>query len=163
MVEGFLGDLHPRWTPFPEVTVRTPARGSIDLVLADTVDVGFVATEFQSQVRRPEQILRWSGEKAAALRTTELYAAARVARGEEAGDPPISRLLVVRSTPQSHEVVRDLAGLFAAAYPASTEAAVAALRTGSDWPGPAIVWMSVHGRSARIMEGPPRELRPARR
>jgi hypothetical protein len=36
--------------------------------------------------------------------------------------------------------------------------AVEALRRGLDWPGAAIVWMSVHGREVRLMDGAPREL-----
>jgi transcriptional regulator with XRE-family HTH domain len=175
MVEAFVAELHPRWTAFPEIPVRTPARGSIDLVIADSVDGGLVAAEFHSQLRRAEQVIRWANEKAAALASTELYRFAAVAAGDDGADPgghpfdgrgaearrgpAIRRLLVLRSTTATRAVVRSLPGLFAAAYPAPTEAAVGALRQGRNWPGAAIVWMTVHGRKVRVVGVVPRELR----
>jgi transcriptional regulator with XRE-family HTH domain len=162
MVEAFLGELHRRWTPFPEVPVRTPARGSIDVVLADSVDQGLVATEVQSQLGRAEQAVRWANEKAAALPSSDLYRMAAAAADDGDGrTPAISRLMVLRSTQATRAVVRELPALFAAAYPVDASVAVAALRGGLAWPGAAIVWMTVHGRKAHLMDGAPRELRRA--
>jgi transcriptional regulator with XRE-family HTH domain len=160
MEEAFIGELHQRWGPFPEVAVRTPARGAIDLVLADSIKDVLIATEFQSQLRRAEQTVRWSNEKAAALASTELYRMAAVAaEGGTGGAPVIGRLLVLRSTVATRAVVGQLPDFFAAAYPVESARAVEALRGGLDWPGAAIVWMTVHGREARLMDGAPRQLR----
>jgi len=157
MVEAFLADLHPRWRPLPEVPVRTPARGSIDLVLADGVDLVLVACEFQSQLRRPEQALRWSNEKAEALRQTDVYAMA--SSSSPGVRPAVRRVLVVRSTVATRAVVRELPALFTAAYPAPPAAAVDALRSGTDWPGDSLLWMHVHGRKANLMADWPPEVR----
>ena len=159
MVDAFVREMHPRWRPFLEVPVRTPARGAIDLVMADKVDGSLAATEFQSQLRRAEQTLRWSNEKAAALPATELHRMAVAATGSP---PHVHRLLVVRSTPAARAVVGELGALFGASYPVPPDAAVAAIRGGSALPGNALVWMHVHGSSARLMEGLPRALRVGR-
>jgi transcriptional regulator with XRE-family HTH domain len=159
MVEAFILELHARWAPFPEVPVRTPARGAIDLVLADSLGDGLVATEFQSQLRRAEQTVRWANEKAAALPSSDVYRMAAVAADDgEGGRMATSRLLVLRSTVATRAVVKGLPAFFAAAYPIAAAQAVEALRGGLDWPGPAIVWMTVHGREVRLMDGAPREL-----
>ena len=159
MVEAFILELHPRWTPIPEVSVRTPARGAIDLVLADSLRDGLVATEFQSQLRRAEQAVRWANEKAAALPSSEVYRMAAVAADDGEGSRlATSRLLVLRSTAATRAVVKGLPSFFAAAYPIAPVQAVEALRRGLDWPGAAIVWMSVHGREVRLMDSAPREL-----
>ncbi len=158
MIEAFVGSLHRRWVAHLEVAVRTPARGSIDLVLGDRDGLDLVAAEFQSGIRRAEQTIRWSNEKAAALSTTELH---RMAAGSaaEPGRPTVSRLLVLRSTVRTRAIVRELPLVFESAYPASAADAVAALRDGVRWPGSAIIWMQVRGRHAHLMEGVPRELR----
>lgn len=162
MVDAFVHALHRRWTPFLEVPVRTPARGAIDVVLADSIDRGLIATEVQSQLRRAEQAVRWANEKAAALTSTDLYRMATAAVDDGDGSrPAISRLLVLRSTQATRAVVAELSASFAAAYPVEASVAVEALRGGLAWPGAAIVWMTVHGREAHLMDGPPRELRRA--
>jgi len=162
MVDAFVHSLHRRWIPFPEVPVRTPSRGAIDVVLADSIGHGLIATEVHSQVRRAEQTVRWANEKAAALTSTDLYRmAAAAVDGGDGRRPAISRLLVLRSTPATRTVVMELSATFAAAYPVEASLAVEALRGGLDWPGAAIVWMTVHGREAHLMDGSPRELRRA--
>jgi len=158
MMETFLREVHPVWTPFPEVAVRTPSRGSIDLVLADAAGSTVAAVEFQSQIRRAEQTIRWSREKADALRSTELYRMAATANGRP---PSVPRILVLRSTAATRMVVRELEALFRAAYPASARDTVAALRSGAPLPGDALVWMHVRGRVARLMDRPPREVGPS--
>jgi transcriptional regulator with XRE-family HTH domain len=65
ILEALLTLLHPRWRPFPEAAVRQPSRGWIDLVLHEPAAQLVVATEIQSSLPRLEQLLRWSGEKAA--------------------------------------------------------------------------------------------------
>jgi hypothetical protein len=163
MIEALVRALHPRWTPFPEVPVRTPARGAIDLVLADTAGTGLVAMEVHSQLRRAEQAVRWANEKAAALTSSDIYRmAAAAAESGGGGSPAIGRLLVLRSTVATRAVVGELTAFFAAAYPAAPAQAVEALRGGLDWPGASIVWMTVRGREVRLMEGAPRELRRPR-
>jgi len=163
MGEAFIRDVHSRWRPYLEVPVRTPARGAIDLVLADSLGDVLVATEFQSQLHRAEQTVRWANEKAAALPSSDLYRMAAAAADDgEGGRLATSRLLVLRSTAATRAVVSELAAFFAAAYPIAPERAVEALRGGLDWPGPAIVWMTVHGREARLMDGTPRQLSGAR-
>jgi len=158
MIDAFVAGLHRRWVAHLEVPVRTPARGSIDLVFGDRDGLDLVASEFQSDVRRAEQTIRWSNEKAAAVSTTELY---RMAAGaaDEAGSPTVSRLLVLRSTVRTRAIIREVPLLFQSAYPVPAADAVAALRDGTRWPGSAIVWMQVRGRQAHLMDGAPRELR----
>jgi hypothetical protein len=127
------------------VNIVRPVRGVIDLVLEarDTPDT--VATEFQSQLRRVEQQIRWANQKADALASLPDQLGRRV-----------SRLLVLRNTHAMREVVHAASAMLATAYPAPTAAAVRSLTTAERWPGSAIVWMQVSGRSAELMAGPPR-------
>lgn len=156
MVEGLLRAIGPRWKPTPEVRVSTPARGVIDLVLDDTSSDTLAATEFQGQVRRLEQQIRWHREKQEALPSSEVWPFA-----SEGGARRLttSRLLVLRST----RALRELAGTYEAtlraAYPARTVDAVAALVGEAPWPGPAIVWMRVEGARATLMETAPPDVR----
>jgi transcriptional regulator with XRE-family HTH domain len=54
ILEALLGKLHHRWRAYPEVAVRHPARGWIDVVLHEST-VGIVlAVEIQSQLSRLE-------------------------------------------------------------------------------------------------------------
>jgi transcriptional regulator with XRE-family HTH domain len=157
MIEAFVAGMHQTWVAHLEVPVRTPARGSMDLVLGDRDGLDLVSAEFQSDVRRAEQTIRWSNEKAAALLTTDLYRMAAAAAAE-AGPPTVSRLLVLHSTVRTRTIVRELPLLFESGYPVPA-AAVAALRRGTRWPGSAVIWMQVRGRHAHLMDGAPRELR----
>ena len=93
MLEALLLVLHPRWLRRPEVPVYRPVRGVIDLVLADPVAHDVVATEIQSLLRRVEQQIRWSTQKADALSGLPDYAGDRV-----------GRLLIVRNTAAMREV-----------------------------------------------------------
>ena len=145
MSEALLQITHPRWKPRPEVPVYRPVRGVIDLVLADPVAHVAVATELQSQLRRVEQQIRWSAQKADAL-----------ARLPEFEGERIGRLLVVRNTAAMREVVRAAAQTLAAAYPGRAADAVASLTGTAPWPGAAVVWANVEGGRATILDGPPR-------
>ena len=149
MVETLLAATHPRWTRHVEVAVRTPARGSIDVVLTLPSDRLLVAVEVFSQIRRLEQQLRWTAEKAVALAATSIGAAVAGPTGESL---TVSRLLVVRSTASTRQVATDFAETLRAAYPARSRDAVAALRdAAASWPGPAVVWMTVHGGHASLL------------
>lgn len=150
MVETLLRSLDPRWQVDLEVPITRPGRGVIDLVLADRGSRVVVAAEAQSELRRLEQQIRWSAEKADGLAT----------RLEEAqpSTPPreVSRLLILRSTIATREIAQRYRATLATAYPARTRAVVLALTTSTAaWPGPGIVWMHVHGTDTRLMAFPP--------
>src|SRR4051794_31251245 len=74
ILEALINKLHPRWRAYPEVAVRPPARGWIDIVLHDKSAGSLVAVEIQSVLPRLEQLLRWSAEKAASLPSWEGHA-----------------------------------------------------------------------------------------
>jgi transcriptional regulator with XRE-family HTH domain len=78
MVECLIGALHHRWQPTPEVVVTKPARGVIDLVLGERQPSTLIASEFNSQLRRLEQQLRWHREKEQSLPSSELWRFAAV-------------------------------------------------------------------------------------
>jgi transcriptional regulator with XRE-family HTH domain len=155
MIEALLAMAHRRWLPRLEVGVYRPVRGVIDLVLQDRVTWDLVAGEGHSQLRSVESQLRHTGEKADALPSAAGYP-----WSPEPIVPRIGRLLLLRSSSATHELVRTLPATFRAAYPDSTEAAVDALRTGSrPWPGSAIVWVHIDGVATRVLEGTPRAVR----
>jgi transcriptional regulator with XRE-family HTH domain len=147
IVEALIGILDQSWVPQPEVPVHRPVRGVIDLVLRRTIEV--IACEIQSELRRLEQVIRWSGEKAAALGLAEEH--------------PASRLLLVRSTAQTREVARRFEATLGAAFPTPSIDAFRALTQPAEaWPGPAILWARLEGGRAEILEGPPRGVRIGR-
>jgi hypothetical protein len=67
MIEALLAILHARWVRFPEIPIARPVRGSIDLVLGGPGQDLLIASEFESELRRVEQQLRRSQDKAAGL------------------------------------------------------------------------------------------------
>jgi transcriptional regulator with XRE-family HTH domain len=145
---------HSRWAPWPEVGVRRPARGSIDIVFHEPVERLVVATEIESELHRLEQLLRWSQDKAASLPSAKVWPYAN-------GDAPtISRLLVIRATRHNRDVVREFGQLLAASYPGSPEAALAALTGTGPWPGAAMLWAHAGPDGYRIAASP---LAPRRR
>ncbi len=146
MLELLLAPLHPRWLPFMELAVRRPSRGWIDLGLHDAAGHIFLATELQSELRRLEQLIRWSGEKAASLPSWDGWPHL----GEE---PAISRLLVVRRTRATLEVARTFERQLRVAYPAHPDDALAALTGMAPWPGPAMVWVALDGTRSRLVPG----------
>ena len=148
ILEAILEALHPRWTAFPEVPVRRPVRGVIDLVLHERDPNRLVAVEIESGLRRLEQQIRWANEKAQALESTELFGMSAAA-----GRPTVSRLLVVRSTRQNHDVAQTFARTLEAAYPGSTRDVHAAITSDQAWPGAGILWARVDGRKATILKG----------
>ena len=151
MSEALLGLAHARWRPRPEVPVYQPVRGVIDLVLADPVTHEAVATELQSQLRRVEQQIRWSVQKADALAGLPEFAGERV-----------GRLLVLRNTAAMRDTVRAAAQTLSAAYPARVVDALASLTGETPWPGAAIIWANVEGGRANILDGAPRGIQVGR-
>lgn len=132
MAEVVIGALHPRWRVTPEVAVRRPVRGWIDLALEDPARQLVVATELESALRRIEQLIRWSAEKAEAIGAT-------------------SRLLVVRWTRANRDVVDDARRLLREAYPADPRDALDALTGTAAWPGPALIWARIDRGHAELV------------
>jgi transcriptional regulator with XRE-family HTH domain len=152
MVEALLRTLHSRWHPIPEVPVTYPARGVIDLVLAERASALLIAAEVHSEVRRLEQQLRWHREKELSLASSTAW---RVA--EQRGEPTTSRLLVLRSTRTLRDLANTYEATLRAAYPArAREIAETLQRPGTPWPGPGILWARVEAGRAEILPGPPR-------
>ena len=140
MAELLLGSLHSRWRPTPEVAVRRPVRGWVDLVLHDPVAEVAIATELESLLRRIEQLLRWSGAKAEALPSSSEW---RARFG--AAEPQVSRLLVVRWTRANRDAAADARRTLALAYPADPRDALDALTGTARWPGSALIWARIDG------------------
>lgn len=146
IVEALLALLSPRWIPFPEVGVRHPERGWIDLVLLDRSEPLVIATEVQSSLNRLEQLLRWALAKA-----DSLPSAAAWPFGPPAAElPRIGRLLVIRETAATRTVAAAFERTIRAAYPADPELAHLALRGDVPWPGAAVLWAT--DRSHRGIE-----------
>jgi len=146
MLEEVIRVHHPRWEPHLEVNVMRPARGSIDLLLHEGRARLAVATELQSELRRLEQLIRWQAAKAESLPTWPGWARL----GDE---PAISRLMIVRRTRATRAAATEFAGQLRVAYPAHPDDAVAALTGSGLWPGPALAWMVVDARGARLVPG----------
>ena len=72
MVDAVIAAAHERWQITPEVAVRRPARGWIDLALHDPQARLVIATELESDLRRIEQLIRWSTDKAASIDSSTL-------------------------------------------------------------------------------------------
>jgi transcriptional regulator with XRE-family HTH domain len=156
LVEALLRVLHSRWTARLEVAVYRPARGVLDVVLRDGMTNDVVAGEGHSLLASVEHQLRWAGETADSLPS---------ARGWPFSDlqesPTIGRLLLLRSSRAMHELVHAVPATFAAAYPADSRAAFAALTSANArWPGSAIVWAVLDGADSRLIDGTPRGLPP---
>lgn len=147
MSEALLRGLDQRWQRQLEVLITKPARGVIDIVLSDASSTTTVATEVYSDLRRLEQQIRWSNEKADGL-------AAKLASRDLPRD--VSRLLVLRSTAATRVLAREFETTLATAYPARAADVVAALTTPDrPWPGAGLIWMHLHGTKATLMHRPP--------
>jgi transcriptional regulator with XRE-family HTH domain len=155
MVEEMLRNLPTgRWRPSLEVGVSRPRRGVIDMTLDDRTAPLTVAAEFQSMIGRVEEAIRWQAEKAEGFAEEQA----------RSGSPRrVDRLLVLRSTADTRELVDRFERTLATAYPARTSDVVAALTTAdSPWPGSGIAWMRVEGGQALLLPGPPRGVRLGR-
>jgi transcriptional regulator with XRE-family HTH domain len=157
MIEALLTRLSPRWKRFLEVPVYRPVRGVVDIVLHDPSSRQLVALEVHSEIRRLEQLLRWTREKQDALPSAEIweFAAAR-------GLPTVSGLLVLRSTPTTRALVGQHAATFQAAYPARAAEVWTSLTGTAPWPGAGLIWASVRDGRATILDRPPRGVRSGR-
>lgn len=153
MIEALLRSLGTDWRSHVEVPVSRPVRGVIDVVLERPVARLFVATEAYSELRRLEQQIRWSADKAASVGSSDLV-------GPE--DFETSTLLVLRSTAATRELARSFEATLRAAYPARSVDVIRALRDGAPWPGPGIVWIRIEGERVDLLEGPPRGVRIGR-
>ncbi len=144
ILEALLGVLHARWRPYPEVAVRHPSRGWIDLVLHAERDSQVVAAEIQSDLRRVEQLLRWFPEKVASLPSWEGWA-------HLGGGTQPSRLLIVRSTKATRAIGRQFQRQLTEAYPAHPADAIAALTGAARWPGDALIWAEIEPTRVRFI------------
>jgi hypothetical protein len=130
-------------------------RGSIDVVFHDPAAGIVIATEVQSQIRRLEQQLRWSNEKARAI-----LPSGAIAGLTPTAAPEVSQLLVIRSTRANREIVATYASTIQTAFPTEPRAAYQALTTKDGaWPGSALLWATVDNATVRILDGSPRGLR----
>jgi transcriptional regulator with XRE-family HTH domain len=150
MIEALLRALDPRWRIELEVPITQPARGVIDVVLRDSSSPTAVAAEVYSDLRRLEQQIRWTGEKADGL-------SARLAGPDGSLTVRhVSRLLILRSTVRTRELARQYTATLRTAYPARTADVIDALTTPhAPWPGAGIVWVHLHGSKASLMRYPP--------
>jgi transcriptional regulator with XRE-family HTH domain len=148
MIEVLLRSLSKDWRSHVEVPVSRPARGVIDAVLERPAEGLLVATEAYSELRRLEQQIRWSADKAASLGSSDL-----IGPGLE---PRVSRLLVLRSTAATRELARQFEATLRAAYPARARDVIDSLRGGAKWPGPGLVWVRIEGDRYELLDGPPR-------
>lgn len=146
MLETLLGATGTRWRPYPEAGVTKPDKGWIDLVLHEPAEHVLVCGEFQSELRRMEQLIRWQGAKARSIRSWDGWP-------DLDDEPRISQLLVVRRTRANLAIARDLERTLAATYPAHPDDALASLRGTSPWPGAALVWMDATTEGARVLKG----------
>jgi transcriptional regulator with XRE-family HTH domain len=157
MVEAVIALLDPRWIVTLEVPVTAPARGVIDIVLHDRSTSTTIAAEVQSELRRLEEQIRWSHEKAEGLLE-------RLDRGPSIGARrDVSQLLVLRSTSNTRDLARRFSATLSAAYPARCRDIHSALTTASaPWPGVGILWVSLVGNQATVLRYPPRGVRLGR-
>jgi DNA-binding XRE family transcriptional regulator len=154
MIEAVLQGLAPVWQPHLEVRVVRPVRGFIDAVFERRDQPLFVVTEFESALPRLEQQIRWASEKAGAVASSDL-----VGPGPA---PMVSRLLVLRSTETTRSIARTFGATLRSAYPSPSRDALDSLRTGSPWPGDAIVWVRIEGDRVELLDGAPRGVRVGR-
>ena len=155
IVEELLRIAHPRWHTYAEVPVYRPARGRVDVVYHDPAAVLMVVTEVHSQIQRVEQQLGWANLKMDSLPSADLW------RLAVAGQV-VSRLLVLRSTRTTRELVGRFEHTFRSAYPAPAASVYAALVSQAPWPGPGVLWADVSGDAVRILDHPPRGIRLGR-
>jgi transcriptional regulator with XRE-family HTH domain len=149
IVEELLRIAAAAWSKFVEVPVFRPARGFIDVVFDSEPLAAIVVTEVESRIDRLEQQLRWAQEKAASLPSSELWQRTEAERA-------IHRLLVLRNTATTRQLVRRFESTVRAAYPARAADAFRALTIGVAWPGDAILWADVDADVVRIRDRPPR-------
>jgi len=132
ITEALLAIAHPRWHRFAEVAVRQPSRGWIDLAFHDPRQRVLVATEIQSDLRRLEQLIRWSTAKAESLPSWEGWT--------HLGEVTVSRLLVIRDTRATRQAFDEFRRLLRTAFPGDGREALESLTGVAGWPGAALLW-----------------------
>lgn len=147
--EALLRAVRPRWRPYVEVPVQRPARGYIDMVLADAAPPVCVCVEIHSALPRLEQALRWAHDKAGSLPSADLWRTMPT-------DTEISRLLVLRSTSAMRDLARRYRETLATAYPARSIDVFDAITGPGAWPGPGILWARVEGGRVELLRTAPR-------
>jgi transcriptional regulator with XRE-family HTH domain len=148
ILEALLKLLGGPWRPYLEATVWKPVRGAIDAVLYDRRARVVVATEIESDMRRIEQTIRWSKEKAEALPSWSEWTGLLGISGEV---PSTSQLLILRRTRVNERTAREFAQQLALAYPAHPDDALAALRGERPWPGGALIWARIDKNAVRFL------------
>lgn len=148
ILEALLRTVDPRWLRSMEVAVRRPSRGWIDLVLCDMGRTTAIATEIQSDLRRLEQLIRWSAAKADALPSWDGWS--------RLGPVTISRLLVIRDTRANREVADQARRQLRVAFPGDPRDALESLTGAAPWPGAAVLWAARErvGSAYRIVARP---------
>lgn len=149
IVEQLIRTVRPRWRTFIEVAVTRPARGYIDVVLADQPAPLYLATEVSSEIRRLEQQFRWAQDKALSLPSAGLWSTAPAGA-------QVSRLLVLRSTRITRDLAQRFPETFRALYPARARDVFAALCGNGPWPGAGVLWARVEGDVVTLLDRPPR-------
>ena len=157
MIEALLQASSPAWQRYVEVPVQRPVRGFVDLLLFSASASRAVAVEAHSDLRRLEQQLRWAAEKSDALPSSAIWTKLQ----QQALAPlSVSRVLLLRSTARTRELVRTFSATLRAAYPADPLVLRRALtNVNVPWPGDGILWARVDGTETTILDGVPRGLR----
>jgi transcriptional regulator with XRE-family HTH domain len=148
ILEAVLELLGSSWRAHTEVNVWKPVRGAIDAVLHHSRAGLVVATEIESDLRRIEQTIRWSREKADALASWSEWPRLLGPGGEA---PRVAQLLLVRRTRANQRAAREFARQLAIPYPAHPEDALAALAGDRPWAGSALVWARIDVDRVRLL------------
>ncbi len=144
ILEHLLSVLNPRWQPFPEAAVRRPSRGWIDCVLHDPETAVLIATEIVSELRRIEQLIRWSKEKANSLPSWDGWS-------RLPGPPAVSQLLILRRTRANATLAREFERQLRLAWPGHPGDALASLMGSEAWPGPTLLWVATSTSHHRFL------------
>jgi transcriptional regulator with XRE-family HTH domain len=156
MIEAFLRHLPADWYRSPEVPVHRPVRGVVDLVIAHRPSNLVACLEAHSELRRLEQQIRWALAKAEALRSSPIWP---FLAPDPADPPPISSVLLLRSTTATRDLARTFRDTLRAAFPADPASIHAALADPTQtWPGNGILWVRVDGSEATLLPSWPRGL-----
>jgi transcriptional regulator with XRE-family HTH domain len=142
MIEVLIASLDGRWVAHPEAPVLHPVRGVVDVALHDRDANALVVVEAESGLHRQEQHLRWSAQKAEAVRRDPRWADA---------SPTLSRLLLLRSTSANRALARQVPATLAAAFPGPQVGALESLTGRAAWPGSSLIWVSVETGRARLL------------
>ncbi|HEY3522107.1 MAG TPA: hypothetical protein VGK63_00250 [Candidatus Limnocylindrales bacterium] len=105
-----------------------------------------VAGDVVSALKRVEQLVRWSTEKANSLPSWEGWA-------DVDTETHVSRLLVVRWTRANREAAKAASPQLRLAYPVDPDDAVDSLTGTASWPGTALIWSRTDRGAVRLVGG----------